>query len=116
MPLSDVFATVFSGLSIVFIALIVLIISVSLISLALKRNKNQSSVKSIVTTPQPDKKILPVVEDGISDEVVAVIAAAIAAMSSETEGTTYAIRGIKAIRTARPVWAFAGMQENTRPF
>lgn len=58
----------------------------------------------------------PVVEDGVPEEVVAVIAAAVAAMSDGT--TRYAVRRISAARAqgARPVWAAAGIAENTQPF
>ena len=58
----------------------------------------------------------PVVEDGVPEEVVAVIAAAIAAMSDGT--TRYAVRRISTARTqgTRPVWAAAGILQNTQPF
>ena len=48
--------------------------------------------------------------------LVAVIAAAIEAMSLGTDGTKYAIRGIKKAKPDRPVWGIAGLQENTRAF
>ena len=65
--------------------------------------------KPMATAPAPQT-------DGVPDEVVAVIAAAIAAMSDGT--TQYAIRRIRPATTAhaRPVWAAAGIAENTRPF
>lgn len=56
----------------------------------------------------------PAVEDGISDEVVAVIAAAVAAMSEG--GKAYTLRSVSQVRGQRPVWAAAGLAENTRPF
>lgn len=58
----------------------------------------------------------PVVSDGVSDEVVAVIAAAVAAMSDGE--TRYAIRRIRPAGTkgTRPAWAAAGLLDNTRPF
>lgn len=56
----------------------------------------------------------PMVEDGISDEVVAVIAAAVAAMSEG--GRQYTLRSVSRVRGQRPVWAAAGLAENTRPF
>ena len=51
---------------------------------------------------------------GISDEVVAVIAAAVASMAPE--GKKYAVRSVSRTRTERPVWAAAGIAESTRPF
>jgi hypothetical protein len=52
----------------------------------------------------------------VPDEVVAVIAAAVSAMSGN--GTQYAIRRIRPVSTSnsRSVWAAAGIAENTRPF
>lgn len=80
------------------------------------RGKEQPAAKPaavsapVVSAPAP----APVADDGISDEVVAVIAAAVAAMAPE--GTTYAVRRIRRERSGRPVWAAAGVLENTRPF
>ena len=55
-----------------------------------------------------------VAADGISEEVVAVIAAAVAAMTPE--GKRYAVRSVSRARGDRPVWAAAGVAESTRPF
>ncbi len=115
MPMSEVFAIVFSGLAIVFIALIILIILVSLMSRALKnQNMQNADTKKTITPVLNAPK--PVIEDGISDEVVAVISAAIAAMMSESGEAKYSIRTIKAAHSGRPIWSLAGLQENTRPF
>jgi sodium pump decarboxylase gamma subunit len=65
----------------------------------------------LVAAPLPVK---PSIQSGISEEVVAVIAAAIASMTPE--GTGYAIRSVRRARGERPVWAAAGVAENTRPF
>ncbi len=79
------------------------------------------------TAPQPiAKPAVPVAvaatakpvanNNDVPDEVVAVIAAAISAMS--TDGKQYAIRRIRpaTVRGSRPVWAATGVAENTRPF
>lgn len=68
--------------------------------------------KKAVAAPAP----APVVDGDVPEEVVAVIAAAVAAMSDG--GTRYAVRRISAARAAgaRPVWAAAGIAENTQPF
>lgn len=68
--------------------------------------------KAIVAPAAP----APVVDGDVPEEVVAVIAAAVAAMSDG--GTRYAVRRISAARGvgARPVWAAAGIAENTQPF
>lgn len=55
------------------------------------------------------------IEDGeISGEVIAVIAAAVAAMS---DGKNYAVKKVKrAPASGRSAWAASGIFENTRPF
>jgi len=53
-------------------------------------------------------------QEDISDEIVAVIAAAVAAMAPD--GVKYAVRKVRRVRGERPVWAAAGIAENTRPF
>lgn len=57
------------------------------------------------------------VEGGIGLEIVAVIAAAIAAMAPE--GKRYALRRISRISqpaAGRSAWAMAGLLQNTKPF
>ncbi len=75
-------------------------------------DKTEQPVTHSFETPP---SVSPVV-DGIPDEVVAVIAAAVAAMSDGT--TQYAIRRIRpaSARATRSVWAAAGLADNTRPF
>ena len=46
----------------------------------------------------------------------ALFPAAIAAMSEDSNGTNYSIRGIKKANVGRPAWAMAGLNENTRSF
>lgn len=119
MTAENVLAVVFTGLTVVFIGLALLIIFVSLLGSFFKKKtvKPSSNDNSI---EQPKKKIVqqpqPKVEDGISDEVVAVITAAISAMNANTDGKIFAVKSIKQSRTLRPIWALAGIQENTRPF
>jgi Na+-transporting methylmalonyl-CoA/oxaloacetate decarboxylase gamma subunit len=53
--------------------------------------------------------------DEVTDEVAAVIAAAVAAMSDEK--TRYKVRRITPVgKSTRPVWAAAGIAQNTTPF
>lgn len=54
----------------------------------------------------------PVVEKGIPAEVVAVIAAAIAAMGNGR----YALRSLTRKKTGRSAWNVAGVNSNTEPF
>lgn len=51
---------------------------------------------------------------GDDDELIAVIAAAVQALDHDS-GKRYVIRSVRPA-LARPVWASAGIYENTRPF
>ena len=67
--------------------------------------------------PAADFSSYPEADGGISQEIVAVIAAAIAAMAPE--GTRYAIRRVSRIprtATGRSAWSMAGLLQNTKPF
>lgn len=55
----------------------------------------------------------PVTSNGITDEVVAVIAAAVDAMYGEG---AVKVKSIKRVPQSRPVWSTAGIMDNTRPF
>lgn len=58
-----------------------------------------------------------VVQNGIDDQTIAAISAAVAMMMDEqAPGVQYAITGIERSMNSRPVWGFAGMLRNTRPF
>ena len=116
-------SVVLSGMSIVFLALVLLIIFVLILDVVFKA-VNGAKKKKAAPAPKEEIKAAPalkaapapVVEDGISDEVVAVIAAAVAAMSAET-GKTFRLTGIKRSGgTRRGAWGNAGAAENTRPF
>lgn len=73
--------------------------------------KDTAPVKS--TTPAPSKPAAPVVEQGVSGEVVAAITAAIVA----SEGPNVTVRSIKKKNVAgRNPWAQAANIDNTRPF
>ncbi len=74
-----------------------------------------SKVAPVAKSPVA-KPAAPTIDSNVPPEVVAVIAAAVAAMSDGT--TQYAVRRIGVARSAgaRPVWAAAGIAENTQPF
>ncbi len=112
--LSEAGMTVLIGLCVVFAALILLTVIFWIFGVV-ARGKKQEPTPQTVPAPTQAPKGAPVVEDGISEEVVAVIAAAVAAMSDGN--TQYTVRRIRSARTnARPVWAAAGIAENTQPF
>lgn len=64
--------------------------------------------------PQPVASV-PAVQNGVPEEIVAVIAAAVAAMSA-ADSKTYAVRRISRAATGRSAWAAAGIADNTRSF
>ena len=75
--------------------------------------------------PKPKKKKdakppVPVVEvasDGLTDDVVAAIMAAVSAvLAEEGDGKSYVVKSIKRVRKNRFAWGKAAAVENTRPF
>lgn len=117
--LSNTGMTVLIGIVVVFAVLGVLTCIFWLFGVVARGSRRSAEPKA-VATPKPSNELppvaAPIVEDGVPDEVVAVIAAAIAAMSDGT--TRYAVRRISAARSQgmRPVWAAAGIADNTQPF
>ncbi len=114
--LSESGMTVLIGFCVVFAALLLLTFVFWIFGVVARgKGGESSSVQQTVPAPAARPTAVPVVEDGIPEEVVAVIAAAVAAMSDGN--TQYTVRRIRAARTAsRPVWAAAGIAENTQPF
>ena len=120
--LADAGMTVLIGVVVVFAVLLVLTIIFWLFGVVAGGGSKKSAEPKPAPTPKAPKApapaapvAAPIVEDGISDEVVAAIAAAIAAMSDGT--TRYAVRRISAARSQgmRPGWAAAGISDNTQP-
>ncbi|MGN0636826.1 MAG: OadG family protein [Huintestinicola sp.] len=123
MDWSYVGAVVISGLVIVFVALILLIAAVWIMGklfTALKSGKSDKGGKTVETAPAPQlkKEPAPISQDAEDDsEIIAVIAAAVAAMSEEM-GQPLRIRSIKragGVGTGNS-WARAARSENTRAF
>lgn len=81
-----------------------------------KEMENEPSAPPVVKAAKPAAPKAPVVQNGISDEIVAVISAAVAA----SEGGSAVIRSIRAAKQntvgSRNPWAAAAVFENTRPF
>ncbi len=111
--LSEAGMTVLIGLTVVFTALLLLTCIFWLFGLVARKGGNTNEQTADAVPANVSAASVPIVEDGVPDEVVAVIAAAIAAMSDGQ----YAIRRIRPAHTnARPVWAAAGIAENTQSF
>ena len=77
--------------------------------------KKAAEAAKAVAKPEPIKAAAPVVEDGIEEETVAVIMAAISTMSS-AEGKKLVLKSVKTAKPQRPAWSTAGIIDNTRPF
>lgn len=124
-------AVVLTGLVLVFAILIVLICVLVLTGRIVGSTADKSVTSTgaaskpappVLSVPKPVAVVpapKPVVQDGIEDETVAVIMSAVYTSlggSTGDNGVSYAIQSIKRATGGRPVWGFAGMQQNTRPF
>lgn len=118
---------VVAGMSIVFAVLIILIIIFNLYgkivsklegSSKAHRNSKTEAKEENLTFSVPAASVVPsapapVVEQGISAEVVAAITAAIVA----SEGPGVVVRSVKRVNVgSRNPWAAAAVADNTRPF
>ncbi|NLZ46863.1 MAG: OadG family protein [Clostridiales bacterium] len=121
-------AVVITGFAVVFAGLLLLIAFVSALGKFFTyreniKNRNlelktepKAELKEVVVTQTPVlASPSPIIEEGIDDEVVAVIMASIATMSAKT-GKKLALKSISNSVPQRNAWAVAGLQDNTRPF
>ncbi|HAN44852.1 MAG TPA: sodium pump decarboxylase subunit gamma [Ruminococcaceae bacterium] len=114
-------STIFTGFAVVFAALIGLSLLVYIVGKIFDsiNGKNKPEAPKNAETPKPVSVPVQnrqmIVQDGVDDDIIAVIAAAVAAMTAST-GKAYAIKSVKRAKESRPVWGFAGMQQNTMPF
>ncbi len=125
-------SVVITGISVVFIGLIILILLVTLYGKIFeginksaeakakakaeaeakaKAAEAKAEVKAAPAAPAP----APVVEDGVGEEVVAAIMGALSAMYAGS-GKKPVLKGVKAAKPRRSAWSAAGVMENTRPF
>lgn len=119
---SYVAAVVLTGLIVVFIALVILIVFVWVMGKIFdafngnKDKKNDGGKKTeavAVKTPQTSAPTMQI-EDGISDEIVAVIAAAVASMSGNF--IVKSVRKASPKSSRRSAWGAQGIAESTRVF
>ncbi len=118
---------ILTGFVVVFAMLFLLIIIIKIYSATIKgaqdaadrRAKRKERVMEPVSgesgvhiIKRPAYVTPPTVEDEIPEEVVAVIAAAVAA----TMGPAVTVKSIKKTGSGRSAWAHAGVLDNTRPF
>lgn len=119
--LGDAGMTVLIGVVVVFAVLILLTAIFKAFGMTFELlGKRKSTPKAEKPTPPaapkaaPVAPVAPVVDDGISEEVVAAIMAAVSCMAPQ--GTTYRVRSIGRVKGERSAWAAAGVAEATRPF
>lgn len=122
------FAVVVVGIVVVFLVLLILV-AVCWLMGKLFQAGNKKTPSAPPPPPPPvkaapvnavaaPKSAAPIVENGITDEVVAAITAAVACVMGPD--VPFAVAGIKRAapsrRGTRPVWSNTGIAENTRPF
>lgn len=113
---------VLTGFVVVFAVLILLIFIIKIyggiVTKAQQTGKKKKLVEKQTAVSVPAKPVaaapVPVVQDGVSEEVVAVISAAVATMYGSPEKAR--IKSIKKSGNGRSAWANAGLLDNTRPF
>ncbi len=110
------------GVTIVFLALLALTLIFILYGKILggvyaNKNDKGSPPKATKTEQKnaPTPAPAPVVEQGIGDDVIAAISAAVACMMGGSS-SGFAVRSIKRSAQPRKEWRMAGMLQNTRPF
>ena len=122
MDWTTAFGTVLTGLVVVFIALILLILLLTLFrnifgSVGHKEEEKPAPKPVRAPAPAAPAKPVPVILSDDEGEVAAAITAALAViLAEEGAGKTYAVRSIKRVRTGRSAWGTAGLTENVRPF
>lgn len=125
IPWTKVWAVVITGLVVVFLALVLLIIFVSLfgkVFSSIDKNKNSKQNKQETPIQAKPEVHIEIPKPAASDDdgnIIAAISAAVA-MMAEADGKKYAIKSVKRAvgrgRQAGSVWGAAGQRENTRPF
>ena len=125
MNFEYVASVVITGITVVFIGLVLLVVILLLFGLISKvRRKSADKKAELKNTVKNSDASMPKVEtikptleieDNIEEEIVAVITAAIAHMS-EKSGKRLALKSIKTAKPQRTAWAAAGLMDNTRPF
>lgn len=112
------------GLAIVFGALILLVILISIFGKLMdtvnkQANKGKAGPQSAAAVPPPAPAVPAEAAAGTADDdaLIAVISAAVSAMYDGT-GKQYAVKSVRPARRQgeRPAWAAAGIRDNTRTF
>jgi sodium pump decarboxylase gamma subunit len=128
MSVAQMVAVVLTGMVVVFSAILLLIFIIWLMgkyfaSQDAKKKQELAQAKTtnakpavVKTTPKAEP--VKAIAQNDDDDVIAVIASAVAMMSL-ADGKQYKVKSVKAIKSTtsgRPAWSMAGLRENTRPF
>lgn len=121
--INKMWSTVVTGLVVVFLILILLVIILWAMGKVMNIKNKPKETKKPETAPEPAFVPVPIPSvaaeeeyDEDDGEIIAVIAAAIAAYG-EAEGKQYKIASVRRKEKAvRSSWGAAGVAENTRPF
>ena len=113
---------VLTGFVVVFAMLILLIFIIKIYGAIIQKAQDagkkskEKKAETVAETPAPvvAVPVAPAQTDGVSDEVVAVISAAVATMYSSEKARIKSIK--KSSDGGRSAWAKAGVLDNTRPF
>lgn len=116
-PILDALNVILTGMVIVFLALIALIAIIKIMGIIISKSESRKQTPQAAPAKAPvaPPVAAPVVENGISNETVAAISAAVA-VSMQDAPSGYEIKSIKKATNGRPVWGLAGMMNNTKPF
>ncbi len=119
MDWSYVFTVVLTGMVVVFLGLVLLIAAITIMGKifealrASKKDEKPAPATKPAPAPSPKPPVVSSLAD--DDEVIAVIAAAVAAMA-EADGTVYAIKSVKRSAPRRNAWGAAARSEMTSSF
>ena len=111
-----------TGIVVVFSMLVLLVIVLSTFGLFFGKGQKKEKAAPIkvenkaTAAPKAVTSVQPVNNGAVSDEIVAVIAAAVASMYEGTDVVPVIRRIKKSDRKTRPAWTSAGIFENTRSF
>ena len=129
MPIEDKVTTsltiLITGFVVVFAVLLLLILLISLYGKIVSSALNsKAEKKTVVNVETPKTEVIPanvpttndsevLDENGLNDEIIAVITSAVYMMYGEKK---VKIKSVKKVPQARSAWGTAGIMENTRPF
>ncbi len=129
--MKDAVILMIAGMLIVFSVLIITILLIKVLSVAIgssKKDKGSKNNKDVppqegkktdssvnVVAPVQNSQTVSSVSSSDDDEIIAVISAAVAYMSM-CDGKQYEVKSVRPAKCTRPVWAVAGVYENTIRF